>query len=852
LTRKSDARTNLDLMKKLGLGFCISLILVGLFQVPQPALFGLKNSAALTLPAPAKIVLSLQARPPVLPADGGTYGALVLEFVNETSGMPYIPQTNETIFLSSSNNQTGTVPQSINFPAGSSFVVVQFTTTTLAGSTVVTALCQGFPSASQTVTTEIVGGIPTALNVYMSPSQLPPNAKLSGNVVVQVVDSFGNPIKLASSLVVTLSSSNSQYGNVPPTLTIPAHSSFAVTSFTPTYLAGQTTITASAPGLATGQAIMTTTGPIARRLVLSAAPNKILANSTETTTLSIQLQDNNSQTPVIAQSGVEVVVTSNNTNVLVVPNPIVTIPAGSSYVSLTLNATNIPGVANITASAQGYLKGSVIISTIRAAGSPSQLGLSFAPNTLLPNNSTYPGAVVVELLDTNGNPAQAGGSGVTVYARSSNNASMFVSTSAQVIRPGRTHVLINISSTYLPGSSEITVQASGFGSATSGLVSFGETANKVSLEFAPNTLLSDGGTYNAIIVSLINSQTGTPAIAPVATHVSLATSVSSLGQVQSSVTILPGQSYAIASFTTLGIPGSTVITASASNLTSTNATLSLVTPPATKIGVFAIPSTVVATGNSYQNIIVQLEDSSGNPEKTDVPIPVQLSAQNLTVGSVSQTVTIEPGNTTADAFLNTTLSPGSLNITAFANGFSSGQTFVRTILIPMKVQVLSASSGILAGAKTNLTVIAQAQGTPLAGATVVWEASFGTLTNTVNKTDSSGIATAVYQAGPVQGGFLLKVVVAKPGYSSGIGNVSIVVSRQGGGVVTKTATNSSIWNTEFWIIPLWVLLPIIVAAPIGSFFFIRRRAMGSDEDGESGGSDGGDGDEGDTFGSEDE
>ena len=41
----------------------------------------------------SNISLSFTGNPSVLPADGGTYSALVLEFVNSTSGAPYIPQS---------------------------------------------------------------------------------------------------------------------------------------------------------------------------------------------------------------------------------------------------------------------------------------------------------------------------------------------------------------------------------------------------------------------------------------------------------------------------------------------------------------------------------------------------------------------------------------------------------------------------------------------------------------------------------------------------------------------------------------------------------------------------------------
>ena len=159
--------------------------------------------------------------------------------------------------------------------------------------------------------TKTVGGIPNGLDVFLSPNQIPPDRKLSSEVVVEAVDAFNNPVDLGSSLTVYLSSSNTQVGSVPSSLTIPAGQSFGIATFATGYIAGQTTITASAGNYTTGSAVMTTTGPVPRRLVLS-GPTMIPASSGQTVYLSIQLQDSNSDTPALAPTPVSVVLTSDN------------------------------------------------------------------------------------------------------------------------------------------------------------------------------------------------------------------------------------------------------------------------------------------------------------------------------------------------------------------------------------------------------------------------------------------------------------------------------------------------------------------------------------------------------------
>ena len=262
----------------------------------SPSFVEMKSSSAV---AQTGLALELSVRPPVLPADGGSYQAIVLELMNLTSGKPYIPASDVPIYLTSSSPQTGTVPSEVTFSAGSLFEVVNFTTTTLPGKTTISGVASGYQLGSLSVTTKTIGGIPNALQVFLSPDVIPPDKSVNSQVIVEAVDAFGNPVDLDSSLNVALSSSDTQIGTVPSSLTIPSGQSFGTTEFSPTYIAGVTTITASAGNYTTGSAVMNTVGPIARRLVLS-GPLTIPAASGQTALISIQLQDNNSQTPALA------------------------------------------------------------------------------------------------------------------------------------------------------------------------------------------------------------------------------------------------------------------------------------------------------------------------------------------------------------------------------------------------------------------------------------------------------------------------------------------------------------------------------------------------------------------------
>ena len=741
--------------------------------------------------------LVLVARPPILPADGGSYSSLILEFENVSSGVPIVPENNTVVQLSSSSPQIGTVSSPIMFPAGSTFVNATFHTTPTPGNTTVIAFASGFQPAIINVTTRKVGGLPSALNVLISPSKIPPDSRLNASILVQAVDVFGDPVKLSSSLSVTLSSSSSQLGSVPSSLVIPAGHSFAEATFSPRFVSGQTVITASAAGYSGGSGILTTVGPTPRRLVVSIAPALIVSSTLETATVSVQLQDNNSQTPAPASAAVSVVLTSNNTAVAVLPQPIITIPAGRSYATVILTGGGSAGFANITASAQGYVKGSsvVVASPVDPIKeSANQLQVYFAPDTLLPDNSSYSGAAVValEYLNfTSGTiyPALST-SNVSVYARSSNNASMQVSTLPGIILSGHSHVSLNVSSTFLPGRASITAQSIGLSSSTMDLVSFGLRPNALELEFSPSLLISDGSSYNTGFVSLIDQNSSSPARAPVNTVVRLVSNSSAGGTIQNTVTIPAGQTYTRVNFTTSGLPGFALITATASNYTATFANLTLLSPPAAKLGIYAAPHILIANGQAYQNLVVQLQDLGGNPQKIAAPVNVTLVSPSSTLGTVQSNVTVKPGSTFAVATLYTTNLNGSFMVTAFANGFRAGSVKVNTILLPDVVQIFPSYLAINGGNQSRLTIQATTSGTPLSNASIKWIViTGGIIVSSSNRTDSKGTANAVYLANNIGGNYILEARISKAGYMNATVSTNVNITA----IIVRTSPFFIFW-----------------------------------------------------------
>ena len=129
----------------------------------------------------------------------------------------------------------------------------------------------------------------------------------------------------------------------------------------------------------------------------------------------------------------------------------------------------------------------------------------------------------------------------------------------------------------------ITIQSPGVSSYTLNATFVRWSADSTKLQFAPRTLLSDGNSYNSITLGLVDGN-GQPAQAPVNTVVTLSSTIPSVGQIQSTVTIPVGQTYVRATSRLSGLQVRHLITATTSNYTSTNSTLFLVTKAATNLG----------------------------------------------------------------------------------------------------------------------------------------------------------------------------------------------------------------------------------------------------------------------------
>jgi hypothetical protein len=206
--------------------------------------------------------------------------------------------------------------------------------------------------------------------------------------------------------------------------------------------------------------------------------------------------------------------------------------------------------------------------------------------------------------------------------------------------------------------------------------------SKLKIYVGPTSVLADNSAYNIIVVQLQDSA-GKPARAQEDTLISLSSSLTNIGSVNSTINILKGATFAKATFRSTFSPGTTTITATASGYATVQAKVATVGPVPSTLAVYAFPPVLPADGKSYPAVIVQLQDSGGSPARAPLEgLPVTLSCSNTAVGSVEQSVVIRGGETfavanftTVQLLLNQT---GTANVIAVASGYSSKQTAIAT------------------------------------------------------------------------------------------------------------------------------------------------------------------------------
>jgi hypothetical protein len=458
----------------------------------------------------------------------------------------------------------------------------------------------------------------------------------------------------------------------------------------------------------------------------------------------IQLQDINGL-PAKAPSNITVTLAAQQDSPVFLERRSVIIPTGHTYTTAKLFGS-LEGASQITASAQGYESAITEVRTAkRSSAETGRLAVILAPPQL---PARAEGLVIVQLQDEADNPLVAFRD-IEVTLTSSSTGVGTVDGTVKVLK-GQSYAIAKFRSGFVSGASTITASATNFQSSSATITVVEPKPIKLALRVASNRLPADGATYLSVLVELLDAA-GLPAKAPTNVTVAVSSSRTDIGVTPEILTIREGATSAITNLTTTLIPGSTVLTASATGFSAAAPfTLQTVKPSPSQLTIFIVPQIMHAIPAPLDAVVVQLQDSSGIPATARSDITIFLSSSAPGVADVDPVLRLRAGTTFATGQLRTSDIQGRANITVTASGFSGSTASVHTFLTPMIVNItssiLSPNKELMVDAFTpaKVTVTASSGGNPITEGSVSWEASIPAIQNETNDLSKEGTATATY------------------------------------------------------------------------------------------------------------
>jgi len=535
-------------------------------------------------------------------------------------------------------------------------------------------------------------GVPAKVVVTLTPNKLHATPGWRYYVIkVELQDLYGNPAYAPDwGMGISLSSSNPVVGDVTPkSVTIGAGVTYQVAHFGPTWTPGTTTISASAPGLMTGSAVMTTWGRTPTKLKLFLAPNKTLADDQYYyNPVIVQLQDSAGNPALAPSGGIGVSLSSSVLGVGWVPRGFA-IAEGWSHGVTWFHSTLVPGTTDITVVAAGLASSTATMTTVSPGVDPASKVVLWLAPTMLPALNRGEGySVVAQIQDASGTPVKPATTR-TVLFESTNLPVGTVSPPSVGITSPASHAYASFVSTWVPGSTTIWARSSGLTNSSRVMTTDGNKAQKLAVLLGPSKMFAHKLiNWGYIVWVQPQDNAGNPARAPAGDiSVGLSSSNPSVGTVSSgSLTINAGWEANYVAFSSTFVSGTTTITATAGGYGTGSAVMKTVAPRPNKLALDLAPSKLFADGKTYYRVVrILLLDSTGNPALAPVGgISVSLTSSDLARGSVESSVTIAEGWFYTTAWFKSTSTPGTTTITATAmiGGVSKSASAPMTTVSP--------------------------------------------------------------------------------------------------------------------------------------------------------------------------
>lgn len=369
--------------------------------------------AAVVTVGPKPYTLGIYGFPALLPADGGSYNAIMVQLQDSTGSPAKAPIGGTQVTLSCSNTDAGDVAQSVTIAEGKTYAIATFTTTTSPETATITAIASDYGSTSTTITTQT----PITINSGSLKISSGPTKVLADNIAYKqiAVEIMSGPAlgTATSDITVTIASADESIGRTEAQVIIPAGQSFALATFTSTYKAGATTITAAATNFAAASYSITTTGFTASKLAVYCAPSTLPSDGGEYQAVILQLQDAQGR-PAQAPANLAVGLFSSQPVIAAVSST-VTVHLGQTYTTGNITTTHASGATSITAQASNYNTGQATATTNTIDPTALDVSVTANPQTVPNGNQTQ---ITVHVTDDSSAIA-----GATVQFVSNNNGS---------------------------------------------------------------------------------------------------------------------------------------------------------------------------------------------------------------------------------------------------------------------------------------------------------------------------------------------------------------------------------------------------------------------------------------------
>jgi len=762
-----------------------SNILVAIILSSSLLLSSMVNIVDVHAQRSTNFILSIEPMAPRLPADGGKYHAIIqLQTANKK---PIHAPYDMEVDLVSSDPSVVSVPSKVTIREGETYTKVDIITSEKAGKATISALISNVIIGSASIeTVRAKGSEAVKLAVYAAPETILADPRLTGKVYVQLLNANGLPVAANRPVVVNLASSDNDVIKVTlDKVVIDNGRSGMFVDYIPGVKRGSAEIVASAFGLESATVTVRTVDIVGNRLALDLAPGIIPAEKGVRVLLTVYVVDDRGL-PAKPLEDTVVTLTSSHSDVISVPKN-VTIKADQYYVHVTVEARGKPSPkydddpnnndekALITASAPGYESAMIEVKAVPPITGNLEveqckdIGLYISPSKLPPDNNKHP-VLIAQLENT-----KVKGIDVPVPCLQKKefidlkvllaSSNLDIGSVDEMLRiPYNSYYgVANFSTNFRSGKTIITGTQTDYNTVQTTLEVVGPKPASLRLMQIPKTVEANDKRHEALIVQLLDER-GNPILAPTNMLIEISSSNPSIVAISSPVTMKEGSNYIVAEVKTTLEPGSVEVTASSAGLTSHSIKFNTVSSGYTKLAVYAVPSTLLADGESYQALVVQLQDIDGNPTVARSDIPVVLSSSSRLAGYIkNKDLTIKTGSTYAIAEFITSTTPDRTTITVSSPGFNTVSTDLNVVLQEFKYTISNIPSRLsgLEGIPINVTV--SVDDIPVNGVLVQVSGAYAETNSSV--TSGNGEAEVIYK--PTAGGNnTVLLTISKKGYTT--------------------------------------------------------------------------------------